>query len=125
MRQSNIYLDLTREFNHGRVRCILSSGQAVVLHQLAVMSKDGDWIVREDDESLTHVLTVLEGYGARYRLGAPLDKRWMAVGWSAHCEFVDQSGASAPLRVRTDFVSRPPRLSGAAALLPMQPFDPN
>ena len=35
---SNIYLDLTREFNTGRLRCILSSGQAVVLHRLAVVS---------------------------------------------------------------------------------------
>ena len=45
----NIYVDLTIKFNAGRLRAILSSGQAVVLHRLAIMSKDGDWIVREDD----------------------------------------------------------------------------
>lgn len=112
---TSIYLDLTREFNAGRLRCILSSGQAVVLHRLAIMSKDGDWIVREDAEALHHVLTVLETHGARYRLGAPLDVRWMAGGWSTHFEFQHDEPASSEavssLRVRTDFVTRPPRLS--------------
>ncbi len=102
----NIYLTLTREFNSGRVRAILAGGQAVVLHRLAIMSKDGDWILREDPLTMEHVLTILERYGARYRFGAPLDVRWMAGGWSAHLEFQWQD-----LRVRTDFVTRPPRLN--------------
>ena len=38
----NPYVRLTREFNHGRLRAILASGQAVVLYRLAIMSKDGD-----------------------------------------------------------------------------------
>jgi hypothetical protein len=101
-----IYLELTREFNAGRLRAILSSGQAVVLHRLAVASKDGDWILREDAEALDHVLSVLDRRGARYRFGAPLDRRWMAGGWSAHLEFRHDS-----LRIRTDFVTRPPRIS--------------
>jgi hypothetical protein len=71
------------------------------------MSKDGDWILREDEETLVHVLRVLERRGARYRFGAPLDLRWMTGGWSAHFEFRWER-----LRVRTDFVTRPPRLSG-------------
>lgn len=106
---SNIYQDLTQSFNAGRLRAILSSGQAVVMHRLAVMSKDGDWILREDGEALDHVLTVLEARGARYRFGAPLDPRWMAGGWSSHLEFRTET-----LRVRTDFVTRPPRISPAA-----------
>ena len=101
----NIYLELTNRFNAGRTRVILSSGQAVVFHRLAIMSKDGDWIVREDDEALSYILQVLERAGARYRFGAPLDKRWLAGGWSAHFEFSDKA-----LRIRTDFVSRPPRI---------------
>lgn len=100
-----IYVDLTRRFNQGGLRAILSSGQAVVLHRLAIMSKDGDWILRESADDLDHVRRVLAEHGARYRFGAPLDVRWMAGGWSAHLEF--QEG---PLRVRTDFVTRPPRL---------------
>lgn len=36
----NIYQELTQAFNAGRLRAILSSGQAVVMHRLAVMSKD-------------------------------------------------------------------------------------
>ena len=101
----NVYAELTREFNRDRLRAILSSGQAVVLHRLAVMSKDGDWILREDEEALRHVLGVLASHAAMYRLGAPLDTRWLAGGWSAHFEFQHAS-----LRVRTDFVSRPPRI---------------
>jgi hypothetical protein len=101
----NIYVDLTREFNKGRLRAILSSGQAVVFHRLAVMSKDGDWILREDQEALAHVISVLAARNARYRFGAPLDKRWMVGGWSTHLEFRHES-----LRIRTDFVTRPPRL---------------
>lgn len=58
---SNIYLDLTGRFNRGRLRAIISSGQAVVLHRLAIMSKDGDWILRDGAKTMTHVLRVLAG----------------------------------------------------------------
>lgn len=102
----NIYLELTREFNRGRTRAIISSGQAVVLHRLAIMSKDGDWIVRETGGDLEFILGVLADRGASYRFGAPLDVRWMSAGWSSHFEF-----PSGGLRVRCDFFSRPPRLS--------------
>lgn len=104
----NPYLDLTREFNRGGLRAIVSSGQAVVLLRLSVASKDGDWILRESREALGHVREVLARHGAHYRFGAPLDVRWMAGGWSAHFEY--QADA---LRIRTDFVTRPPRLPAA------------
>src|SRR5438128_707625 len=103
-----IYLDLTREFNAGRLRAVICSGQAAVLHRLAIASKDGDWILREDQESLAHVLGVLAAHGARYRFGAPFDVRWMSGGWSAHFEFRGDE-----TRVRTDFFTRPPRVSAA------------
>jgi len=102
----NIYLELTRKFNSGRVRAVLAGGQAAVLHRLAIMSKDGDWILREDPETTECVLSVLAEYGARYRFGAPLDVRWLEGGWSSHLEFQWQG-----LRVRTDFVTRPPRIN--------------
>ncbi len=101
----SIYLELTRKFNEGRLRAVLAGGQAVVLHRLAVMSKDGDWVIREDEEAVSHILRVLEGHDARYRFGAPLDCRWLAGGWSSHLEFQNKG-----IRVRTDFVSHPPRL---------------
>lgn len=101
-----VYLELTRRFNAGRLRAVIASGQAAVLHRLAMASKDGDWILREDEEALEHVLGVLASEGAHYRFGAPLDLRWLSKGWSSHFEF--QRG---PLRVRTDFVTRPPRVS--------------
>lgn len=102
---NNPYLELTEELNRGRLRALLSSGQAVVVHRLAIMSKDGDWILREDGEAVEHALQVLARHGARYRFGAPLDLRWLAGGWSTHLEF-----RQGPLRLRTDFVTRPPRI---------------
>jgi hypothetical protein len=104
-----IYIELTRELNAGRLRAVICSGQAAVLHKLAIASKDGDWILREDREALDHVLRVLAARGARYRFGAPLDPRWMEGGWSSHLEFL-----SSGLRVRTDFFTRPPRVSAAS-----------
>jgi hypothetical protein len=103
----SVYVELTNQFNSGRVRAMISSGQAVVLHRLAIMSKDGDWIIREDGETTSHILNVLGQHGAVYRFGAPLDVRWLQGGWSSHFEY-----RAGPLRVRTDFVTRPPRLSG-------------
>jgi hypothetical protein len=91
----------------GRLRVLLSSGQAVVVHRLAVMSKDGDWIVRED--AVSHVLAVLSRHGARYRFGAALDLRWLAGGWSSHFESRREA-----FRLRTDFVTRLPRISPEA-----------
>jgi hypothetical protein len=84
----------------------LPSGQAVVLHRLTIMSKDGDWILRQNRETMEHVLTVLSNYNARYRFGAPFDIRWLSYGWSSHFEFKYKK-----LRVRTDFAIRPPRIS--------------
>ncbi len=105
---SSVYQTLTAELNQGRCRTIMSSGQACVLHRIAFVSKDGDWLLREDQESIRHVIAVLTRHGARYRLGAPLDARWLAAGWSTHAEY--QEGG---LRVRTDFVTRPPRIASA------------
>jgi len=101
----NIYVELTKKFNVDHVRTMLAGGQAAVLHRLAFMSKDGDWILREQQQDLDHILKVLEGYGAKYRFGSPLDLRWLSCGWSAHLEFQWQG-----LRVRTDFVTRPARI---------------
>lgn len=103
----NIYFQLTREFNARGLITLLASGQAVVYYKLAIMSKDGDWILRESEAACCHVLEVLEHHGARYRAGAPLDIRWLAGGWSSHLEFTDSSRR----RIRCDFFSRPPRVT--------------
>ncbi len=106
----NVYFDLTREFNALGPVAALASGQAVVYYRVAIMSKDGDWVVRETADACRRVLDVLAGYGACYRPGAPLDVRWLAGGWSSHFEFADEQGR----RVRCDFFSRPPRVSPTA-----------
>ena len=107
---SNVYFDLTREFNREGVVAALASGQAVVYYRLAMMSKDGDWILRESDDACRRVLDVLHGHGARYRPGAPLDPRWLRGGWSSHLEFLDERRR----RVRCDFFTRPPRVTASA-----------
>ena len=101
----NIYIELTEKINAGRLRAVICSGQAAVLHRIAIMSKDGDWIIREDQECLSHIMNILEGYGAVYRFGAPLDTRWLKGGWSSHFEFMYEN-----IRIRTDFFTRPPRI---------------
>jgi hypothetical protein len=106
----NLYFELTREFNQLGPTAVLSSGQAVVYYRLAIMSKDGDWIVRETADACARVLSVLSQYGARQRPSAPLDVRWLGGGWSSHFEFFD----SRQRRLRCDFVSRPPRVPDQA-----------
>ncbi|MEO6597754.1 MAG: hypothetical protein ABIP94_23665 [Planctomycetota bacterium] len=107
---SNLYFELTREFNQAGTVAVLSSGQAVVWYRLAIMSKDGDWIVREDRAACSQIRKVLAEHGAFYRAGAPLEVEWLAGGWSSHFEFTESRG----LRIRCDFVSRPPRVAPTA-----------
>ena len=102
----NVYFELTREFNASGPIVSLASGQAVVHYRVAIMSKDGDWVIRETAEACARVLEVLAEHGAFYRPGAPLDPRWLAGGWSSHFEFTDEKRR----RVRCDFFSRPPRV---------------
>jgi hypothetical protein len=42
---TNVYFELTREFNRPGPVAVLASGQAVVYYRLAIMSKDGDRIL--------------------------------------------------------------------------------
>lgn len=103
---SNVYFDLTAEFNAKGPIAALASGQAVVFYRISMMSKDGDWVLRETEAACQKVLAVLAGHGARYRPGAPLDLRWLAGGWSSHFEFFDEKSR----RIRCDFFTRPPRI---------------
>jgi hypothetical protein len=106
----NICFELTEAFNATAPTVALASGQAVVYYRVAIMSKDGDWIIREAREACAIVLAELEARGARYRPAAPLDVRWLAGGWSSHFELFD----ARQRRGRCDFVSRQPRVSHAA-----------
>ena len=103
----NLYFELTEELNAEGAIAVLASGQAVVYYRLAILSKDGDWILRETPEACRRALGVLERHGARYRPSAPLDVRWLSGGWSSHFEFADPEGR----RIRCDFVTRPPRVA--------------
>ena len=87
---SNIYFELTRAFNAGGHNVVLASGQAVVFYRIAIMSKAGDWVIRETPEACGRVLLELDRRGARYRIAAPLDVRWLSGGWSSHFEFEER-----------------------------------
>ena len=102
----NPYFELHKEFRAAGAELLVSSGQACVLYGIATFSKDGDWIIRETEVSCRAVLGVLAAHRATYRMGAPLDVRWLSQGWTSHFEFMSDEG----IRVRTDFVSRPPRI---------------
>ena len=104
---ANVFFALTEEFNASEVVALLASGQAVVFYRIALMSKDGDWVLRETAAACGHVRSVLARRGASYRPGAPLEARWLAGGWSSHFEFFDERRR----RIRCDFVSRPPRIA--------------
>jgi hypothetical protein len=106
---SNVYFELTRAFNARGLVAVLGSGQAVVYHRLAIMSKDGDWILRETPAACERVLDVLGSRGAHYRAAPPLDIRWLRGGWSSHFEHRDAEGH----RIRCDFFTRPPRLGAS------------
>ena len=114
---ANIYFELTAAFNAKQPVVALASGQAVVYYRIAIMSKDGDWVIRETPEACATVLQELDRRGAHYRPGAPLDVRWLSGGWSSHFEFPDDRQR----RVRCDFLSRPPRVSRSAV---NRMFDP-
>jgi len=111
MDSENPYFALHREFREAGARVLLSSGQACVAYGIAAFSKDGDWIVREDAESCDRVREVLARHGASYRLGVPLTPQWLATGLTSHFEFVKDG-----VRIRTDFCSRPPRVTDLARL---------
>ncbi len=126
---ANVYFALTEEFNADGLIALLASGQAVVFYRIALMSKDGDWVLRETENACRRVRKVLAARGARYRPCPPLDPRWLAGGWSSHFEFFDEQRR----RVRCDFVSRPPRIaaeeldamfSGARGQDPLRVVDP-
>lgn len=102
----NPYIVLHREFKAAGAEVLLSSGQACVVFGIAAFSKDGDWIVRETEQSCAAVLEVLGRHGAQYRLGVPLHPDWLQLGLTSHFEFQSKTG----FRMRTDFCTRPPRV---------------
>lgn len=102
----NPYVVLHGEFRAEGAEVLLSSGQACVMFGIAAFSKNGDWIVRETEQSCAAVLKVLGRHGAQYRLGVPLHPDWLRLGLTSHFEFQTETG----FRMRTDFCTRPPRV---------------
>jgi hypothetical protein len=82
-----------------------------VYYRVAIMSKDGDSILKETPQACHRILEVLEKKRARYRSGAPLDTRWLSAGWSSHFEFADELGRRISTRRDSAAISEPPRLT--------------
>ena len=61
----NVYFALTEAFNREGPTVALASGQAVVFYRIAIMSKDGDWVIRETSDACVRVLDELERHGSR------------------------------------------------------------
>ena len=97
----NIYFDLTREFNAGEIIALLTSGPAVVFYRITIMSKDGDWILRETPEACRRVLDVLATRGARYRFGSGLFTPYAGGDFDVSLLLPSTGGALAP---RTDLL---------------------
>jgi hypothetical protein len=94
----NVYFALTGEFNSEGL-IAPSAGQAVVFYRIALMSKDGDWVLRETAGACRRVRSVLADHGARYRPGAPLDPRWLAgAGPATSSSSTKRNAASMRLR---------------------------
>jgi len=88
----NIYFELTEAFNADRCGAILASGQAVVYYRVAILSKDGDWILRETEGACARVLALLAERGARYRPVGGLDRDELALpgGHGKLCELAER-----------------------------------
>ncbi len=102
----NPYIELHKEFKDAGADVLLSSEQACVMFGIAAFSKDGDWIIRETEESCAAVVEVLARHNAHYRLGVPLHPNCLGLCLTSHFEYLHGSG----FRMRTDFCSRPPRV---------------
>jgi hypothetical protein len=55
----NVFFALTEELNSDGVIALLASGQAVVFYRIALMSKDGDWVLKETESACRRVRSVL------------------------------------------------------------------
>jgi hypothetical protein len=67
----NIYFELTEAFNATASNVVLASGQAVVYYRVAIMSKDGDWIIREAADACDRILALAPHLVAARRARGP------------------------------------------------------
>lgn len=106
------YLDLVSRARAEGVTCAITSGMACVHYGVAQTTKDCDLLC--DPEAAERFLQIvetsrLEGVGPIYRgnLSPPMDKRWLARGWTSHFVWRTADDDSALL----DVFGVPPRAS--------------
>ena len=100
----------------------LTSGMACVEYGIQQNTKDTDWLIAPDSvELLREMLCRFERglsgrnwrIGYRGLFGAPLDRDYLANGWTSHLAIWDTPDS---VEHHLDFFVQPPRLSAGAAL---------
>lgn len=92
----NVYFELTRAFNAAGPIAALASGQAVVYYRIAIMSKDGDRVIRDPGGGGSIYARAAEGYLAAF-VRVPADDRRLPA---AHARVVALAERMLPPRLR-------------------------
>ena len=99
------------------IRFAITSGMACVYYGLQQNTKDSDWIIHPDDIDRLRVL--LDGkqrhvppWRISYRgiFGAPLEKGYLAAGWTSHLSIWPEAGGP---EEHVDIFGVPPRVVGS------------
>ncbi|MBI4025078.1 MAG: hypothetical protein HY360_08860 [Verrucomicrobia bacterium] len=106
------------------IRFALTSGMACVHYGLQQTTKDSDWIIVPDDlarfrKLIGRIEKEAAPLNVSYRaiFGAPLERNYLAHGWTSHLRVTEPDGAEQKL----DIFGKPPRVSR----LETEPDDPD
>src|SRR5436190_22709803 len=89
-----------RRLRAANIHFFITSGMACVHYGLQQTTKDSDWIVEPEDvgrfrELLSSLETETPAWRVRYRpiFGAPLEREYLAHGWTSHLLVTEPDGA--------------------------------
>lgn len=109
------FLDAFRgDLRAAGLRFAITSGMACVRYGLQQTTKYSDWILPPDQAEPLRAMfacreSALPAWTIRYRsiFGAPLEKEWLAGGWTSHLAIRTEAGGADH---HLDFFGRPPRV---------------
>ncbi len=98
------------------IRFAITSGMACVYYGLQQNTKDSDWIIHPDDiANLRALLEKKQRHVPPWRIsyraifGAPLEKDYLAAGWTSHLSIWPEAGGP---EEHVDVFGNPPRVPG-------------
>ncbi|MEZ5305467.1 MAG: hypothetical protein R3F11_33220, partial [Verrucomicrobiales bacterium] len=107
---------LRDSFREDGIRFAITSGMACVYYGLQQYTKTSDWIIHPDDlEKLRAFLEKRQRRIPPWRIsyraifGAPLEKDYLAAGWTSHLFIIDRPDSP---ENHVDFFGKPPRVQG-------------